>query len=401
MSGPENGSVRNIVFLNSVDWLVIKSTGEYTMLGIAKRHRVLVVEPFTALLTALRVARIQSRTYRKSYGVRRIGENMYLYSPPPLGVPGMSRWRWPAKVNAVIFSWLVRRVVRKLRFDNPVVWTYSYDVADVVKRLPSSLSVYECLDQDEALAKDERHRRLIREREEALCRQVDLVIGVTEELAAARRKYNAHSFPVNAGVDPDFFGQATLASTEVPDDIARLPKPVLGYFGSLDPWKMDVDLITFLASSRPDWSIALVGFIWYGFDPKRFEPCSNIHVLGPKPYENVPGYLKGMDVAMMPFPLNEITLNGDAIKLYEYLAAGKPIVSVPVPAALRNRDVVRVARTREEFLAAIDASLHDSPEARAQRLAAARRHSWSNRVEEKLKLVAERLRAKAAGATAG
>jgi glycosyltransferase involved in cell wall biosynthesis len=262
MSSPASGGANTFVFLNSVDWLVVKSVAEYTVLGVAKTHRVLIVEPFTALLTAMRVAKVQSREYRKSFGLRHIGDNMYLYSPPPIGFPGMSRWRWPAKINGLILSWLVRRIIRKLHFDKPVVYTYSYDSAEVVKRLPSSLTVYECLDQDEALAKDERHRRLVREREEALCGQVDMVISITEELAAPRRKHNPSSFVVNGGVDPDFFERANLASTEMPEDIARLPKPVLGYLGGLDPWKMDVDLIKFVATSRPDWSIALVGFVW-------------------------------------------------------------------------------------------------------------------------------------------
>ncbi|MBC7926890.1 MAG: glycosyltransferase [Bryobacteraceae bacterium] len=381
----------DIVFLNSVDWLVIKSTGEYTMLGMAETHRVLIVEPLTSLVTAMRVAKTQARKRSRRSGIQHLGGNLYLYSPPPLGLPGVSRWRWPLKLNSLLLAWLVRRVLRKLRISTPVVYTYAYDSADVVKRLPSSLKVFELLDQDEALAKDERHRTLVREREEALCREVDLVIGITEELAAPRRKINPETYVVNGGVELEFFGKAALDSTEVPEDIGRLPKPVLGYLGGLDPWKMNVELIKHIAQSRPDWTIALVGFIWYGFDPRRFEPCTNIHVLGPKPYDQLPCYVKGMDVCLMPFPLNGITQNGDAIKLYEYLAGGKPVVSVPVPAALRHRTIVRVAETHEEFVAAIEASLNEPPEARTHRLEAIVPHTWTNRVRQKLELVKQAL----------
>jgi glycosyltransferase involved in cell wall biosynthesis len=94
-----------------------------------------------------------------------------------------------------------------------------------------------------------------------------------------------------------------------------------------------------------------------------------------------------MDVCLMPFPLSGITRNGDAIKLYEYLAAGKPVVSVPVPAALRNRDVVRIASTKEEFVSAIEDSLRDREDARDRRIAAVKTQTWSHRVEQKLELV--------------
>ncbi|HYP12784.1 MAG TPA: glycosyltransferase [Bryobacteraceae bacterium] len=382
---------KDIVFLNSIDWLVIKSTGEYTMLGMAKSHRVLIVEPLTSIVTAIRVARSQARKYGKKSGLRRVSDNVYVYGAPPVGLPGLSRWRWPLKFNSILMAWLIRRVMKKLAIEDPIVYTYAYDSAEIVKRLPSCLTVYECLDQDEVLAKDERHRALVQEREETLCRQVDMMISITEELAAPRRKFNPNSFVVNGGVELEFYGQGALDSTVVPEDIARLPKPVLGYLGGLDPWKMNVELIKYVAQSRPDWTIALVGFVWYGFDPRQFAPCTNIHVLGPKPYEQLPGYVKGMDVCLMPFPLNGITMNGDAIKLYEYLAAGKPVVSVPVPAAVRNRDLVRVAETREEFLAAIEASLAEPKEATSRRLEGIRQHTWSNRVAQKLEFVRQGL----------
>ena len=382
---------KDFIILNSVDWLVIRSVAEYTVPEIAKRHRTLVVEPFTSLLTALRVAKTQNRAYRNRSGVRREGENLYVYSPPPIGIPGVSRWRWAASINTLMFSWLVRRVARKLGFEDPIVYTYAYDSAGVLKRLPSSLKVYECVDHDETLAKDERHRRLVREREEQTCREADVIISITEELAANCRRYNPRSLVVNGGVDLQFFGRASLPETTVPADMARLPKPVLGYLGGLDPWKMNVDLLKFIAQSRPEWSIALVGFVWYGFDARSFEPCRNIHVLGPKPYDDLPAYVKGMDVALMPFPLNGITLHGDAIKMYEYLAAGKPVVSVPVPAALRNTDIVRLARTPEEFLAAIEASLAEGPDARQRRLAKVQQYSWAIRAQQKLAILQQHL----------
>ena len=361
------------------------------MLGLSETHRVLYVEPFNSLITLVRVARSQSRKYERRSGVRHLSERFTVYSPPPIGLPGLTRWKWPARVNGWILSWLLKRIMRRLHIHEPVVYTYLYESSEIVRRLPARLTVYEVLDHDETLAKDERHRRLIREHEEDICREVDMVVGITEELASQRRPYNPETYVANGGADLEFFGRALLDSTPVPEDIGRLPKPVLGYMGSLDPWKMDVELITHIARTNPDCSLVLVGFVWYGFDPRQFAGYKNIHVLGPKDYEDFPGYLKGMDVCLMPFPLNGITLNGDAIKLYEYLAAGKPVVSTPVPAALRFQDVVRVAHDKDEFTKAIQACLHESPDTSKQRLERIRSHSWAHRVRIHEQLVESRL----------
>lgn len=391
----------DIVCLGSVEWLLIHSTAENTMLGLSESHRVLYVEPFSSLITLLRVAKTQARKYERRGGLRQLSENFTVYSPPPIALPGLTRWKWPARVNSWMLSWLLKRVMKKLDIRDPVLYTYLYESTGVVRRLPARLSVYEVLDQDETLAKDERHRRLIREHEEDVCREVDMVVGITEELASQRRPYNAETYVANGGADLEFFGRALLDSTPVPEDIARLPKPVLGYMGSLDPWKMDVELITHIARANPDCSLALVGFVWYGFDPRQFEGCPNIHVLGPKDYEDFPGYLKAMDVCLMPFPLNGITLNGDAIKLYEYLAAGKPVVSTPVPAARRFRDIVHVAETNQEFVQAVQLCLHEPADAMAKRLERIQSHSWGHRVRLHEKLVESRLQLKAAEARNG
>jgi glycosyltransferase involved in cell wall biosynthesis len=213
------------------------------------------------------------------------------------------------------------------------------------------------------------------------------VFAVTEELAVMLRAHNRAVHVVNCAAAPEVFGRALLPETVIPADIAALPRPIIGYMGGIDPWKIDVALLLALARVHPDWSIALVGYVWFGFDPQLLRACPNIYVLGSKDYEQFPGYLKGMDVCIMPFPLNDNTRNGDALKLYEYLAAGKPVVSTSVPAARRLASVVRIAETTAAFIAATEAALCDPPEQVAERLAAVRPHSWEARNQQKAQLI--------------
>ena len=382
----------DIVCLGTVKWLVVRSVAEHTMMRLAKKNRVLFVEPFHSFSTLVRVARWQKRGWQTNWGVRKVEENLWVYSPPPIGAPGTSRLRWPAVVNGWILNHLLTRVIRELGFHNPLIWTFLYDSAPVVRRLKPRLSIYECIDLDEGLANSDHQRRLVHEREQALCREADIVFGVTEGLANSRRAFNPNTFEVNCAADTEYFGRALHDTTEVPSDLVCLSKPIVGYMGGVDPWKMDIELLQTIARTHPSWSIALVGYVWFGFDPTPLQAFPNIHVLGAKHYEDFPGYLKGMDVCIMPFPLNEITRNGDALKCYEYLAAGKPVVSTPVPAAQRFPGIVKIASTPEAFVSAIEESLREDASAVDRRLAAVQSHSWEHRIEQKSRLIHERLR---------
>ena len=377
----------DIICLGTAEWRVLHSVPEYTMLGFSRTNRVLFVEPFASWITLRRMAQTQARQRKRKPRLEQVGETLWVYRPPAIGLPGLSRWHWTAVVNGWILNLLLRHVVRQLGFKQPVLWSYIYSMASLIRNFPARLTIYECGDHDAALTHDAHRRRLAEAHETIMCRTADLVFAVTEELAAPRRVHNPHTYAVNAAAAIEFFGRALLPETRIPDDIARLPHPVIGYLGGIDPWKMDVELLLHLARQHPEWSIALVGFVLFGFDLKKFSGCSNIHVLGPKDYDRFPEYLKGMDVCIMPFPLNDITRNGDALKLYEYLAGGRAVISTSVPAARRFPEVVRIAETPATFVAAVEAALADPPEAVAKRVAAVRPHSWEARNRQKAALI--------------
>ncbi|UFN47518.1 glycosyltransferase [Roseomonas sp. OT10] len=382
---------QDIICLGTVEWLVVHSVAEYTMQGFARSNRVLFVEPFGSWITLRRMARWQKRKREKKPRLEQVDENLWIYRPPPIGLPGISRWRWASRVNDRILDRLLRGVVKELGFRRPLLWSYLYNTATVLRHFPSRLSIYECGDHDAALARDEAQRRMVRAHEADTCRAADLVFAVTDELAEPRRAHNPKTHAVYCGAAMEFFGRALLPETVVPDDIARLPKPVLGYLGGVDPWKMNVDLLKQIARRFPERSIALVGYVWFGFDAATFADTPNIHVLGPKDYEDFPGYLKGMDACIMPFPLNDITRNGDALKLYEYLAGGRAVVSADVPAARRFPGIVRIAETADDFAVAVDEALAEPLSRAAERVEAVRPHSWDERNRQKAALIREAL----------
>jgi glycosyltransferase involved in cell wall biosynthesis len=186
---------------------------------------------------------------------------------------------------------------------------------------------------------------------------------------------NVHAFP--SSVDVAHFARARNSAKD-PRDQAVLPTPRLGFFGVLDE-RLDIDLVSAVADARPDWQIVLVGPV-VKIDPAKLPRAANVHYLGPKAYSELPAYISGWDVALLPFARNEATRFISPTKTPEYLAAGRPVVSTSIRDVVRpygERGLARIADTPAEFVAAVAAALEE-PAALRQRAADAflARMSW-------------------------
>jgi glycosyltransferase involved in cell wall biosynthesis len=176
-----------------------------------------------------------------------------------------------------------------------------------------------------------------------------------------------------------------LESGPIDPALEALPEPRLIFVGAITATKLDVDLLARLARNRPDWSLALVGSIGLG-DPSTdiggLAALPNVHVLGPRPQAELPSVLRGADVGLIPYLENQLTASIFPMKVYEYLAAGLPVVSTPLP-ALRDVTEIACAGGAAEMEARIEAALSgDDPDRRTQRSRAAAPHSWEARLEQ-------------------
>lgn len=195
-----------------------------------------------------------------------------------------------------------------------------------------------------------------------------------------KRAINPETHLITHGVDREHFAVALSSQTEVPADVASLPRPMIGFFGLLEDW-IDTELFAYLARQRPQWSIVVIGQTHITLD--HLQGIPNLHLLGRRPYAELPRYAKAFSVGLCPFKLNELTLHVNPIKLREYLSAGLPVVSTDLPECRIREDWGRVARSREEFLAHIDAFLReDSPEGRRSRSEAMRAETWEHKIAE-------------------
>jgi len=264
------------------------------------------------------------------------------------------------------------------RFTNIVQWFYSPMCAPtMLGNLDEVAVVYDCMDE---LANFRFAPPDIRAREQLLLRRADVVFagGLSLHEAKSREHPNAHFF--GCGVDVEHFSQARSPHTAVPPALERLPQPVLGYFGVIDE-RLDYELIAVLAKAYSQGSIVMAGPV-AKVDPAELPKHPNIHWLGQQPYSALPALVKGFDVCLMPFALNEATRYINPTKTLEYLAAGKPVVSTAIADVARNfADVVHVAQDYEGFILGVMSALATPDETRIARgIERANRSTWDSTV---------------------
>jgi glycosyltransferase involved in cell wall biosynthesis len=251
-----------------------------------------------------------------------------------------------------------------------ITWFYTPTPYYFLEHIPADVVVYDIMDE---LANFKHAASDLPEREARLLNQANVVFtgGRTMHQARQGRHPNLHLFP--SGVEPHHFAQALDPDTKVAAEIASLPHPILGYYGVIDE-RLDLDLLHALAAGYPHWSIVIVGPV-AKIEPATLPRLPNIHYPGRQLYERLPNFLKGFDVCLMPFAMNEATRSISPTKTLEYMAAHKPIVSTPVPDVVANwSDVVHIAADADQFATAVNTALSESEAQRQQRHAREENH---------------------------
>ncbi|MCL6611468.1 MAG: glycosyltransferase [Peptococcaceae bacterium] len=349
--------------------------------------RILYVEPPATLLSAFKDRSLWFKWRLWTRGARAQNGNIYLYSPPVV-LPFGNLF---PRVNRLNQRWLlifVGKIARRLGFKRPLVWTYLPNSLVLARGLDPGLLIYDCVDEhSEFTGLIDREAVLSMERE--LLGGCDLVFTTARELYEAKKPYARNIHLVPNAADTGHFALADREETPVPPDVAGLPRPLLGFVGVIHHW-IDLDLIEYLARKRPDWSVAMIGPVGAGVSVDRLKDLPNVHFLGRRDRKELPGYLKAFDVCLNPFRKNELTDRVNPLKIYEYLASGRPVVSVDMPGVTEFRDVIEIAGDYEGFLRAVERALEEESAGRKRRrMEAAQGHSWEKRLERMLELIDE------------
>jgi glycosyltransferase involved in cell wall biosynthesis len=245
--------------------------------------------------------------------------------------------------------------------------------------------VYYCVDEWSLFSYLDRAQTVAAERR--LLERVDAVFAINLALAEAKRQVNPATFVSPHGVDHALFSRALDPALAVPADLAALPRPRIGFYGTLRDW-VDFELLAHVARARPAWSIVLLGQVLCDVSAVRGLP--NVHLLGQKRHDELPAYCKGFDAGMIPYRIDERMKFVNPLKLREYLSAGVPVVSTPVHEVVRYAHLCRVAGTPEDFVAALDEAIAEAdPATRRGRSSAMAKETWAARVAEVMRILDE------------
>lgn len=383
---------RDIVIVGLQAWdIEIGSNCKNIAMELAKNNRVLYVNSPLDRITMYRQRRdnrIRKRINILKSGVSDISQiypNLWNLYPATLiesinwiGLPGL--FDFLNYINNKKFAKQIKLAIDLLGFKNFILFNDSDMFRSFYLKELLHPETYIYYTRDNLIAVD--YWKKQGTRVEALHMQKsDLVVANSTYLAALAKKYNPNSFYVGQGCDIEKFTKQPVIA--VPADIAEIARPIIGYIGALLSLRLDINILEYLAESRPKWSLVLVGPEDESFKKSRLHQFKNVYFLGNKNENELPSYLNQFDVAINPQLISPVTIGNYPRKIDEYLAMGKPTVATKTEAMTVFANYTYQAENKEEYVLLIENALaNDSLQLQIQRKEFAKLHTWENNVTE-------------------
>jgi glycosyltransferase involved in cell wall biosynthesis len=335
-----------------------------------------------------RVAR-KLRSYAKL--ARATPEGITVVSPVALPFFGSRATR---SVNRHLLSAQVNALARRRGLSRPILWIAIPTAVEMIGRLNESLVVYQVSDKYDANTMDHAtDPATIRRLHERALDAADIIFYSGRKLLMEATRGRERSFLLEQAVDYEHWARVGKGELEVAEEVAKIPRPRIGYFGAIEPWLVDQELIKRASRERPDWHWIFIGNRSRGLE---IENLTNVHFLAAVAYDELPRYAAGFDVCVLPWETEQsFTSYGSAIKVREYLATGKPVVIAPLPEYEPMKDVLRIARSRDDFLRLVQDALDEQEDEKARaRQASVKSGTWDARAEWVSGLIEEALNRK-------
>jgi glycosyltransferase involved in cell wall biosynthesis len=391
--GGETLRGRDIVCFSYADWYSHWTTPQQMMSRLARDNRVLFVDQPRSFFSALKRPNAKGDGAWEGPALREVQPNLHVFHPPPRFFP-VGRLPLPIAtrllgVNGAILWGMLQPVLKQLQFRDIILWNYSILHSGAVRHVPHGVHVEDIADVWEGYIASSFGRQLVRWAGERMARQADMVFPSTPAIRDAHAGYNPNMVLVPHGADYDHFALARAESTTVAQELADLPRPVIGAIGVYDGPRFDEGLVASLAERWPQRSFVLVGPTMPDVNLTRLHSCPNVYLTGTKTIEQLPHYLKAFDVALIPWKVSALTKSIFPLKLMEYLSGGKPVVAPALESLAEAGEAVYIAQDAEDFARCIDQALREDSEAmRDARQAVARGYSWDEITRRKSEAVA-------------
>lgn len=362
----------------------------HSMTDILKRdNRVFFVDPPFAAATFLLHPSLHSklRTQWRNWraGVYRLEDNLYHYTPPPLLLQyGICEAN--DRFNRRYMERSLKKALLENGFEEHILWVYAPYMVEPTPGLGSKIIVYGCHDEVSAFVNPDLRKRGLARLEREFIGNADIVFTTTGSLYEAKSRFHPRTHLFSPGVDVELFERAHQSDVIVPEDLERIARPRIGFTGNIDNFRMNWNLIREISQKYPEWQQVLIGPCIEPV-PTGIQDLDNVHFLGRKPLEELPAYLKGMDVCYMPYIQGEWSRHAFPQKTFEYLACGKPVVTVTIPALERLREFISMADDTDGFIAALEKAMAERENRVDERIRVARGNSWEERVRKTVEII--------------
>ena len=316
---------------------------------------------------------------------REVKENLWVWSPLIIPVQGNTAIQF---VNNKIFIIFLFVWLKALNFKKQCLWSYNPLTTEYLAVNRFETSVYHCV--DEIKSQPGMPIETIEKNEQQFLKEVDIVFTTSQQLQESRVLVNRNSHYFSNVADFRHFNKALNADVKKPDALESMTGPILGFVGAISDYKIDVELLLTLADSKPDCHIVLIGQVGEGQPGTTIAARlnrKNIHLLGPRAYAELPQYIKYFDVCLLPCVLNDYTKNMFPMKFFEYLAAGKQVVSTQLHALSEYEDDVYLSSSVDDFLDNIDRALNNPKSTQEMLLNLAKEHTYEKRMERMLNVI--------------
>ncbi len=367
-----------IVYFAVNRWDSMVQREQHLTMGLSRTYRVLFVDPPLSFSTIL-FGKFQRKNWNFKSHLRQVNDQLTIFTPPAF--PPFSQYiEGMNSIHTHLLISLIRKLLKEIGFKDFIAGMARPFLAGIIGGLKPRLSYYDCSDEYLEFPGLKADRKMLRKSEEKLLRSVDIVFCSSQRLKEAKSIFNQNCFLLPNGVDLDSFDR-TAMDTQLPSEIRKIKKPILGYIGTMGEW-LDFDGLMGLAKKRPDWSIVMIGPLTSARFSSVLSSVRNLHWLGEMNYQELNPYLKMFDVCLIPFKVNEFTQKIYPTKFHQYLAAGKPVVSSRLPDLEPFMPWVAFYSNVEEMDREIERSLReDSEEKVLGRRKIASENTWDRRVE--------------------
>ena len=361
-------------------------------------NRVIFVNSISMGLPSLANKDLLPRIIRKLRSYARLArstpEGVTVVSPAVIPFFGSGAAR---AVNRKLLATQIGRLARRGGLTRPILWIAIPTAVDMIGQFDERLVIYQVSDKYDANMMDHATDHVtIRRLHDRAIDNADLVFYSGQKLLAEAKQGRERSFLLEQAVDFEHWSQIGPGNLEVADAVARIPRPRLGYFGAIEPWLIDQNLIKRAARERPAWQWVFIGNESRGVE---IEALPNTHFLAAVPYQELPRYAAGFDVCVLPWDTaHSFTSYGSAIKVREYLATGLPVVISPLPEYESMGNVLRIARSHNDWFRLVEEALNEKdPIAARARQSAVSSGTWDARAEWVSDLIESTLKTKPNG----